>query len=269
MNASERAALAEQYADADNLDARVRLHEEHETADRGWWQWVFDRVDLPDGARVLELGCGPGYLWRDVADRVPADATLLLTDFSRGMVTEARETLATAGFRTGADTGGNGGGDADFATAAAESLPVADDSVDAVFANHMLYHVDREAALPEIRRVLRPGGRLYATTNGEDNLAELRGMITAVSDFVPPSARKFSLESGDEQLAPHFADVERHERDSALQVPEVEPLVAYAASLSAIDREALDAFTERAARRLEDAPLTIEKSMGMFVARAP
>jgi len=267
MNASERAALAEQYADADNLNARVRLHEEHDTADRDWWQWVFDRVDLPDGARVLELGCGPGYLWRDVADRVPADASLLLTDFSRGMVTEARGTLAAAGI-------GNGGADcveADFATAAAESLPVADDSVDAVVANHMLYHVDRDAALPEIRRVLRPGGRLYATTNGEDNLAELRGMITAVSDFVPPSATKFSLESGSEQLAAHFAGVERYERDSALRVPEVEPLVAYAGSLSAIEREELAAFTDHAAARLEDGdgPLRIEKSMGLFVARAP
>ena len=55
MNASERAALAEQYANADNLNARVRLHEEHDTADRDWWRWVFDRVDLPDGTRVLEL----------------------------------------------------------------------------------------------------------------------------------------------------------------------------------------------------------------------
>ena len=267
MNASERAALAEQYADADNLNARVRLHEEHDTADRDWWQWVFDRVDLPDGARVLELGCGPGYLWRDVADRLPADASILLTDFSRGMVTEARGTLAAAGI-------GNGGADcveADLATAAAESLPVADDSVDVVVANHMLYHVDRDAALPEIRRVLRPGGRLYATTNGEDNLAELRGMITAVSDFVPPSATKFSLESGSEQLAAHFAGVERYERDSALRVPEVEPLVAYAGSLSAIEREELAAFTDRAAERLEasDGPLRIEKSMGLFVARAP
>ncbi|PSP50814.1 hypothetical protein BRC67_08750 [Halobacteriales archaeon QH_3_68_24] len=185
MNASERAALAEQYADADNLNARVRFHEEHDTAERGWWQWVFDHVDLPDDPRVLELGCGPGYLWRDVADRVPADASLLLTDFSGGMVTEARETLAAAGIERGEDDGV----DAAFGTAAAESLPVADDSVDAVFANHMLYHVDRDAALPEIRRVLRPGGRLYATTNGEDNLAELRGMITAVSDFGSGSSR--------------------------------------------------------------------------------
>ena len=267
MNASERAALAEQYADADNLNARVRLHEEHDTADRDWWQWVFDHVDLSDDPRVLEVGCGPGYLWRDVADRVPADASLLLTDFSGGMVTEARETLAAAGIERGEDDGV----DAAFGTAAAESLPVADDSVDAVFANHMLYHVDRDAALPEIRRVLRSGGRLYATTNGEDNLAELRGMITAVSDFVPPSARKFSLESGGEQLAAHFAGVKRYERDSALRVPAVEPLVAYAGSLSAVGREELAAFADRAAARLEDGdgPLRIEKSMGLFVVRAP
>jgi SAM-dependent methyltransferase len=44
--------------------------------------------------------------------------------------------------------------------AAAESLPVADDSVDTVVSCYLLCNVDLAAALPEIRRVLRPGGQL-------------------------------------------------------------------------------------------------------------
>lgn len=254
MTEPERAALAEQYATADNLDARVRLHEQYEVADSDWFQWVFDRYDLPADAAVLEVGCGPGYLWRDVADRVPPGWNLGLTDFSAGMVAEARETLAAAGV------------DASFGVAAAESLPLPDESVDAVVANHMLYHVDRDRALPEIRRVLRPGGRLYATTNGESNLDELHALLDAAFDYTSPSVTEFSLESGADQLAPHFTSVERFERESELRVPDLEPLVAYAASLPDSDREALDAFADLAAAELADGPFTIAKSMGLFVA---
>jgi SAM-dependent methyltransferase len=228
MDESERAALAEQYADAENLNARVRLHERHDTA-----------------------------------DRVPPGWDRLLTDFLPGMVTDARATLA------GADSENRTDGEPRFAVAAVEALPLPADSVDVVFANHMLYHVDREVALPEIRRVLRPGGRLYATTNGESNLRELRALITATSDFEPPSATEFSLENGPDQLARHFESVERIERSSELRVPDLEPLVAYAGSLPPVGRAELDAFADLAAEKLDDPPFTTEKSMGMLVARAP
>ena len=267
MDDSERAALAEQYADADNLNARVRLHENHDTADRGWWQWVFDHVDAPADADVLEVGCGPGYLWRNVADRVPPGWDRLLTDFSPGMVDEARATLAETDVETESVDGDTP--EPRLAAAAAEALPLPADSVDVVFANHMLYHVDREAALPEIGRVLRPGGRLYATTNGESNLRELRALITATSDFEPPSATEFSLENGPDQLAAHFENVERVERSSELRVPDLEPLVAYTGSLPPVGRDELDAFVDLAAEKLDEPPFTIRKSMGMLVARAP
>jgi SAM-dependent methyltransferase len=190
------------------------------------------------------------------------------------MVDEARATLAEAPATPAKGGGDTGSGDEDapeprFAAAAAESLPLPADSIDVVFANHMLYHVDREAALPEIRHVLRPGGRLYATTNGESNLQELRSLITATSDFEPPSATEFSLENGPDQLATHFERVERFERASELRVPDLEPLVAYTGSLPPVGRDELDAFAALAAEELGDSPFTIEKSMGMLVARAP
>jgi SAM-dependent methyltransferase len=196
----ERAALAEQYADAENLRARVALHESHEVADRDWWAWVFDHYEgLPTDADVIEVGCGPGDCWRATADRVPAGWDLLLTDFSAGMAVEARETVAEAGL------------DADVAVAAAESVPLPRDCVDAVLANHVLYHVDRAVAVPELRRVLRPGGRLFATTNGESNLRELHAMLDHVG-YDPPELA-FSLENGPDQLAGAFESVRVHERD--------------------------------------------------------
>lgn len=250
----DSAALAEQYADASNLDARIQLHETYDTADREWWPWVFDHYEeLPSDADILEVGCGTGYLWRDSADRIPPEWSLLLTDFSDGMVAEARETLSAAGV------------DASFEVAAAESLPYSTDSFDAVIANHMLYHVDREQALPELRRVLRPGGRLYATTNGESNMVELYDMLRETTTYEPESVANFSLESGFDQLSDHFETVRRHERDTSLRVPDVEPLVAYAASLPGVDADQVEAFAELAEERFDGDAFEIQKSMGLFI----
>jgi len=254
MDESDRAALAEQYADAGNLDARICLHETYDTADRDWWRWVFDRYDgLPGDADVLEVGCGTGYLWRDNADQIPDGWELLLTDFSPGMAADARATLAEAGV------------DAAVAVAGAESLPLPDDSVDAAIANHMLYHVDRDAALPELRRVLRPGGRLFATTNSESNMQELRDMLAKTTEYEPVAASAFSLEDGPDQLAAVFDAVSLHVRESSLRVPELEPLVAYTASLPDVDEQQVAEFADLAHERLADGPVEVQKSMGLLV----
>ena len=55
-----------------------------------------------------------------------------------------------------------------------QELPFPDGTFDAAVAAWMLYHVpDRDRAISELARVLRPGGRLVAITNGRDHLAEL------------------------------------------------------------------------------------------------
>ena len=255
MDGSDSAALAEQYADAANLEARIALHEKHERADRDWWPWVFDHYEcLPATADVLEVGCGNGQLWRTTADRVTPDWNLLVTDRSPGMAAEARTTLADAGL------------DATVGVAAAESLPLPDDSVDAVLANHMLYHVDRDRALPELHRVLRPGGRLFATTNGTANMRELRELLRATTDYEATYLDAFSLENGPDQLTRQFDAVRVDEREAALHVPDLEPLVAYTASLPGVGEPEVADFAALAAERLADGPLRIQKSMGMLVA---
>lgn len=92
--ADQHYLLADQYRDATNLDARVRLHVLFSTNKYGWNRWYFDRLDLPPRARVLELGCGPGHLWRDNLDRIPVDWDVALSDFRQGWCGKPKRSYA-------------------------------------------------------------------------------------------------------------------------------------------------------------------------------
>ena len=52
--------LAEQYKDETNLSARQRLYRFRDPRATPWPRWVFEQLDLPANARVLEVGCGTG-----------------------------------------------------------------------------------------------------------------------------------------------------------------------------------------------------------------
>lgn len=108
---------------------------------------------LPPASRVLEVGCGPGYgteliLTRFGADRVDA------IDLDPAMATRARRRLARFGDRVRLAAGD--------VTNLRASIDAADAGYDAVFDFAIIHHVeDWRAALAEIARVLRPGGRFY------------------------------------------------------------------------------------------------------------
>jgi ubiquinone/menaquinone biosynthesis C-methylase UbiE len=156
----------EQYRDPTNLTARMALHARFSTNPQGWQQWVFDQLPWAPATHILELGCGPGRLWAENAARIPPGWALTLSDFSPGMLHEARRNLTAQGQA------------ARFVAADAQALPFADAAFDAVIANHMLYHVpDRARALAEIHRILRPGGAFVAATNGVAHLREMRDLL--------------------------------------------------------------------------------------------
>lgn len=163
-----------QYADASNLNARYRLHQLYSVNSRGFVEWLFDHVDPREHAQVLEVGCGPGWLWRKNHLRVPPSWQITVSDFSPGMITEAQHRLPECGLK------------ASHCVCDAQALPFPEDSFDVLFANHMLYHVpDLHRALAEFRRVLREDGELYAATNGRAHLHQ----IDVLLDKVRPGTR--------------------------------------------------------------------------------
>lgn len=118
-----------------------------------------------------------------------------------------------------------------FAVLNVQDIPFADGSFDAVIANFMLYHVpDRPRALSEIRRVLRPAGRLYAATNGAAHMRELYSLALEDEDGLG-SQLPFNLENGGDQLAAWFTHVALHRYKDGLVVTKAEPLLAYLLSM--------------------------------------
>ena len=77
----------DQYRDSTNLDARLELHRRFSTNSYGWFNWIFDTLlKLSANAIILELGCGPAYLWKECSHRIPAGWDMTLSDLSSGMV---------------------------------------------------------------------------------------------------------------------------------------------------------------------------------------
>jgi SAM-dependent methyltransferase len=218
--------VAEQYQDSTRFDARVRIYELYDVSPEPWIRWLFDRLALTPGERVLEVGCGTGNLWRENASRVPERVALVLSDLSPGMLGEARARLAGLPLSP------------ELCEADAQALPFSDESFDLVIANHMLYHVpDRARALGEVRRVLRRGGRFVAGTNHWTHLIELRELLTrfgVAGSLLRPhrDSDGFDLETAAEEISSVLDVLGVDRRLSALEIRDVEPLIAYVRSMA-------------------------------------
>ena len=98
------------------------------------------------GLRVLDFGCGGGYGTARVSER---GARVTAFDISETRLAEAQGHLWQ---RTK-------GPCVDLLLCSGDGLPFADGAFDAVYGKQVLHHVDLDTAVPEIVRVLRPGGR--------------------------------------------------------------------------------------------------------------
>ncbi|MCI0552069.1 MAG: methyltransferase domain-containing protein [Anaerolineae bacterium] len=250
----------DQYRDSSNLDARAEIHRRFSINTYGWFNWLFDRLlKLPENARILELGCGPAYLWKECSSRIPVDWNITLSDLSSGMLDAAWRNLVVTGRAF------------QFKEIDAQSIPFGDETFDAVIANHMLYHVpDRPKAIEEIQRVLKRNGHLFATTVGENHLKELAVWFREVNDAFESFGNPFTLENGLEQLKRFFSQVTVSRIPDNLHVTEVEPIMAYIRSsmhATEVSEEKLVKLQHDLEKELkEKGRIFISKDSGLFEA---
>jgi demethylmenaquinone methyltransferase/2-methoxy-6-polyprenyl-1,4-benzoquinol methylase len=118
---------------------------------RVWKHFTVQLAAVRPGEHILDLAGGTGDLAAAMARATGASGRVLLSDINASMLGRGRERLLDRGVA----------GNLDFVQANAESLPFADSSFDCVTIGFGLRNVtDKQAALNEMQRVLRPGGRV-------------------------------------------------------------------------------------------------------------
>jgi SAM-dependent methyltransferase len=168
-------------------------------------RWAADRLGLEQHARVLDVGAGTGKLTRGL---VALGFEVVAVEPGVPMLDQLRRAVPEAGAVEGD----------------AESIPLQGDSVDAAFAGQAYHWFDRERALPELHRVIRPGGGLALLWNWWDERDPLQrelGSVVGYAGHRPfveeelPGAPWFrelgrtvvesAEDSGPEALVSHFA----------------------------------------------------------------
>lgn len=116
---------------------------------RLWKSFTIARSGIREGSRVLDVAGGTGDLSLAFARKVGKSGQVWLTDINNAMLTHGRDRLCDKGFML------------PVAQCDAEKLPFPDDYFDCVTVAFGLRNMThKDAALAEMRRVLRPGGRL-------------------------------------------------------------------------------------------------------------
>lgn len=130
--------------------------------ERAFRERLVELVGVRTGESILDVGCGTGTLAITAKRRVGSSGAVVGIDASPEMIARAKQKALTAGV------------DVRFETAIVETLPFPDASFDVVFNTLMLHHLPRpvrEQCAREMRRVIKPEGRIvavdFATPTGE------------------------------------------------------------------------------------------------------
>jgi len=110
---------------------------------------LWEKAGLVDGMTVVDLGCGPSTHTLELATQTPS-GKIIGIDASEFLITEARRQVEASGRSN-----------IDLICSDAARLPLADGSVDFVWARLLVQHLrEPQCAIEEAHRVLRPGGRI-------------------------------------------------------------------------------------------------------------
>ena len=216
-------SMKNQYQNATNIAARIKLHSLYSINKAGWFPWIYSQCHLQSGMNVLELGCGDGALWKQNFSLLPQDIHITLSDISDGMLRDARRALGARDSRFS------------FAAFDCEKIPAPSESYDLVIANHVLFYCDNlENVCKEVRRVLKPGGRFLCSTYGNSHMKEISQLVLEFDTRIILAAEnlydRFGKENGVEMLERVFKQVEWRQYEDAIEIDDAEPLISYVLS---------------------------------------
>jgi ubiquinone/menaquinone biosynthesis C-methylase UbiE len=165
---------------------------------------LFDVIAPRPGETILDVGCGSGALDRLVAHWLGEANPITATDVNPFLLREAAVLAAEDGVS----------GSITFRSANAEALPFPDASFDCAFTVTVLEECDADRAMRELRRVVRPGGRVGVIVRSIDlpqwwHLA-LPDRLRATAEVAPQSVATYGVADGSlyrRMRAAGFADL--------------------------------------------------------------
>jgi trans-aconitate methyltransferase len=122
---------------------------------------VLEILDAKQGEHILDIGCGTGYLTKQLHD---AGAIVKGTDYSPDMIAQAKEKHPDVEFEIADASNFDEGG-----------------QYDAVFSNAALHWVkNQDGMMDSVYKSLKPGGRFVAEMGGKGNVGQLVAAIKQV-----------------------------------------------------------------------------------------
>jgi len=181
---------------------------------------IINLLDLKNGRRILDVGCGSGKLLTAVSTHFP-EIALTGVDISSEMFSSTKQKLQKKNSL------------ASFVVADIQCLPFASKSFDRISAVHMLYHVPNiNQALSEIARVLSPEGLVIITANSINSKPTLKKLKTLAAQVmkrkeIPEPTLRFNIENGVDMVNQHFNEVKLQIYKSKLTLTDPQPYVDY------------------------------------------
>lgn len=248
--------VKQQYAMANSLDTRILIHDKYSTNKLGFGNWIFSNYRIDKGAKVLELGCGTGYMWKNRESLICSCSKIILSDFSEGMVATTKDNIGSYD-------------NIEYKVLDIQEIPYKDATFDIVIANMMLYHVpDIDKGLTEVRRVLKRGGRFYCATYGEHGIIEYLSKIFSTYGVEDNINKNFTLQNGYKILSKTFSKVEKKEYIDSLAVTNIDDMVDYIYSLSSmtsLNSVPKQEIKDILMKNTTDGVLNVPKEYGMFI----
>ena len=236
---SRKEEIKKQYASSNNLQKRIDIHQ-YSTANESWFDWLYDRMNIKSGMKILEIGCGNGKLWDTICKRLPQNLTIYMTDNSEGMLEDAKKRLAI-----NSDYIKNNNTEFIYMKKDAECFEIEESGFDRVIANHMLYHISssaRDTLLKYCANIMKSDGMFVASTIGNSHLTELFEFVYRFDASLKMPywfGEGFNLENGKPQLESVFKNVSVEEHKNDLIVDNADAIYDYLMSLPEFEKQML------------------------------
>lgn len=184
---------------------------------------VYKKAGIPSDASLLDVGCNDGLVLAGIRETGHKGSLVGL---------DVNETpLISGNFRENKDVS-----TIQFICGSAEEMPFDDNSFDSATALFMLYHVDRDVALAELQRVVKPGGKIIISTSGENNKMVHRKFEECIANELnvcPPKKfnSKFSTNNAPLIISKYFSMVDIVNYQTDMVIDNKDKAIAYQLSM--------------------------------------